>query len=146
MSIESDDIGGLNQLADMDCYAVQAGKNTILIVQQERKFRASQDDGFNAVIFPHFVNDSVDFFQRTLLDDAQFQFLQDPFRDKLPVCRIRDRNIDSVLNEIAFHIILFHGKDRAEQADLPVPPAKCFPADGFGDAEQRYAGFRFDLI
>ena len=38
---QSDDISGLDQLADMDFYAVQAGKNTILIVQQERKFRAS---------------------------------------------------------------------------------------------------------
>ena len=80
----------------MDCHAVQAGKNTVPVIQQERQFRASQDDGFNSVPDLHSVNDFVDFLQGAFFYDALLQLFINPPGNQLTVRRIRNHDVNAV--------------------------------------------------
>ena len=54
----------------MDRHAVQTGQGAVPVVQQQRQFRAAQDDRLDPLLRLHPADDPVDLRQRTFFDDA----------------------------------------------------------------------------
>ena len=99
----------------------KSGSAVILLLDEERDFRAAEDDALGAAAFEA-ADDLPEDLPRGILHCAQAELVVEDAVDGLPFRLVGDEDVDAVIRgQLPLVKVLLHGEPRAEQADAPQP-------------------------